>query len=360
MNKSSSIARLLVIGGGFVLVVAGMRTTAHIVNIILMAYVVALLATPITRWLTKRHVPIFLAVVLVLLLIVVLILIVGGIVLFSVGQLLQDIPQYQEQLTGTVESVEIWLKENGIDISQIDLPNSISLSSLAQPALAAAEKAVAGVANVVINVGLVLVIVFFALFEVKYLPGRFSHAFHQDDHILNKLLAVNDGVRKYLVLKAVTGAVMAVANTTFLLVIGVQFAFLWGLLTFLMNFIPNIGFVIALIPPVIMAFLQYGLGTALLVLVGYLIINALVNTILAPRLMGQGLNLSPTIIFVALIFWAWVLGGVGVFMAVPLLIMMKSVADQYDDTKWLATAVSGDNPEPLEQEEMRNNDRNIN
>jgi len=338
----------MIIGGGIVLIIAGMRTTAHIVNMVLMAYVVALLAAPLVRGLTKRRAPVFLAVVLVLLLIVALILFVGAIVIFSVVQLIEDIPQYQDQIANVLTELENALKEMGVDISQIEFPQSISLSSVVQTTLSAAEKLVAGVASTVVDVGLVLVIVFFALFEVKYLPGRFTQAFDNDDHVVNKFLRINDGVRKYLVLKAVTGAVMAAGNTALLLVLDVRFAFLWGLLTFLMNFIPNIGFMIALIPPVIMAFLQYGLGTALLVLVGYLIINALVNTILAPRLMGQGLNLSPTIIFVALIFWAWVLGGVGVFMAVPLLIMMKSVADQYDDTKWLATAVSGDNPEPLE------------
>ncbi len=345
MSKPSSIARLFVIGGGIVLIIAGMRASAHIVNMVLLAYVVILLTTPIMRWLTSRRVPVFLAVVLVLLLIIGVILFVGWIVVISVGQLVKDFPQYLDQLAGSIESLQTGLAETGIDISQITLPDSVSFSSVGQSVMSAAEKVLGGLSSAVINLGMVIVIVFFALFEVKYLPSRFSRAFQGDDHILNKLLVVNHDVRKYLVLKAVTGVVMAAGNTLFLLVMGVRFAFLWGLLTFLMNFIPNIGFMIALIPPVIMAFLQYGLGTAVIVLVGYLIINTLVNTLLAPRLMGQGLDLSPTIIFVALIFWAWVLGGVGVFMAVPLLIMVKVLADHYDDTRWLATAVSGNNPE---------------
>jgi len=341
-QKATSIIRLAVIGGGLVLIIGGMKTAAHIVNMVLLAYVLVLLTVPIHRWLTKRRVPSFVAVLFILLSIVGLFAIVGLFIGMSIAQLEKDLPAYQAQLMDTVTNVQTWLAGKGLDISTLPLPTSIPLSSIAQPALSFASKLFSGISSGISSIALVMVILFFALLENGRAVTRIQNAFASSRDTLASIRTVNDGLRKYIVLKAVTGAAMAVADTALLFAVGVEFAPLWGLLAFLMNFIPNIGFAIAVIPPVILAFLQFGLGKALIVLVGYVIINTLVNTILAPRIMGKGLNLSPTVIFIALLFWSWVLGGVGIFMAVPLLIMVKVLAGEYDDTRWLAEVVSGD------------------
>ncbi|MDX1415764.1 MAG: AI-2E family transporter, partial [Candidatus Promineifilaceae bacterium] len=231
----------------------------------------------------------------------------------------------------------------GIDLSQIQLP---SLSSLLESALLALGSLVAGLVSSLTTLGLILVIVFFGLLEINKVPQRIFHAFSGDDEIVGRLRDVNDGLRRYLVLKAVTGLAMAVPDTILLLIIGVPFAFLWGLLVFFMNFVPNVGFFISLIPPVVIAYLQFGLTEAVVVLAGFLIVNSLVNTFISPRIMGHGLDLSPTLIFIALLFWGWVLGGVGIFMAVPLLVMIKVLAGHYDDSRWMAVVLSERVAEP--------------
>ena len=123
---------------------------------------------------------------------------------------------------------------------------------------------------------------------------------------------------------------------------GVDFALLWGLLSFLLNYKPSVGFIIALIPPFLLALVQFGFTKALIVIVAYLIINTITDNIISPRVMGQGLDLSPLAVFISLVFWAWVLGLVGAIMAVPLLLIMKMLLGRYDDTRWLAVALCGD------------------
>ena len=344
MSKSStSILRLAIIGGSIVLVVAGLRAGAHIVNTILIAYVLILLAQPVHSWLTQRRVPSFVAVILILVLMVGVILLAGWFLVRSLQQFEQVLPQYMEQIGRSFESLGAALPGTGIDLSQIQLP---SLSSLLESALLALGSLVAGLVSSLTTLGLILVIVFFGLLEINKVPQRIFHAFSGDDEIVGRLRDVNDGLRRYLVLKAVTGLAMAVPDTILLLIIGVPFAFLWGLLVFFMNFVPNVGFFISLIPPVVIAYLQFGLTEAVVVLAGFLIVNSLVNTFISPRIMGHGLDLSPTLIFIALLFWGWVLGGVGIFMAVPLLVMIKVLAGHYDDSRWMAVVLSERVAEP--------------
>ena len=341
-KTSTSIIRMVVIGGGIVLIIAGMKGASNFVNMTLLAYIIVLLTAPIHQWLTKRRVPSFVSAVLIILAIVGLFVVVGWFIGLSLSQLQKDLPEYRAQLEQTAVGIQSWLSNKGLDISQITLPSSIPISSIAQPVISFAAKVVSGFSSGLSKVALILVIVFFALLESSGLPARMLRAFANDNEVIGKLQIMNDSLRKYIGLKAVTGLIMATADTLLLLVVGVEFAALWGLLAFLMNFIPNVGFIIALIPPVILAFLQFGLTEALIVLVGYVIINTVVNTLMVPRIMGQGLNLSAAVIFIALIFWSWVLGGVGIFMAVPLLIMVKVLTAQFDDTRWLAELISGD------------------
>lgn len=114
------------------------------------------------------------------------------------------------------------------------------------------------------------------------------------------------------------------------------------MLSFLLNFIPSVGFIIALIPPFLLALVQFGFSKALIVIVAYLIINTITDNIISPRVMGQGLDLSPLAVFISLVFWAWVLGLVVAIMTVPLLLIMKMLLGRYDDTRWLAVTLSGD------------------
>jgi predicted PurR-regulated permease PerM len=122
--------------------------------------------------------------------------------------------------------------------------------------------------------------------------------------------------------------------------LGVDFPLLWGLLTFLLNFVPNIGSFIAAAPAVSLAFLQFGVGRAALAAAGYIVLETGIGNVLEPRLMGRGLGLSPLVVFVSLVFWGWVLGPAGMLFSVPLTMIVKIALDTSDDLRWVAVLLS--------------------
>lgn len=156
-----------------------------------------------------------------------------------------------------------------------------------------------------------------------------------------RLLACQAAIRRYAALKAITGGIMAVADVVFLSALGVNFALLFGLLVFALSFIPTVGYIIAVVPIVLLAFVQFGIVKALVVLAGLWLINTLVDNLVSPRLNATGLNLSLATTTVTVIFWAWALGPVGGLIAVPATLLVKDVfLVHYPETRWLADAMS--------------------
>ena len=127
-----------------------------------------------------------------------------------------------------------------------------------------------------------------------------------------------------------------VAVWLWLWLLGVDYPILWSLLAFLLNYVPNIGSIIAAVPAVLLALVQLGPGSALWAAAGYLATNVVFGNILEPRFMGRGVGLSPLVVFLSLIFWGWVLGPVGMFLSVPLTITAKIALAASDDTRWAA------------------------
>ncbi len=117
---------------------------------------------------------------------------------------------------------------------------------------------------------------------------------------------------------------------------GVHYAVLWGIVAFLLNFIPNIGSIIAAVPAVLMTLVQFSFGLSLVVALGYITINIVIGSIVEPKVLGRGLGLSPLVIFLSLIFWGWLLGSVGMLLSIPLMIMIKITLNSQPNTKWIA------------------------
>ena len=122
------------------------------------------------------------------------------------------------------------------------------------------------------------------------------------------------------------------------MLIGVDYHVLWGLLAFLLNFIPTFGSILAAVPPVLLAIVQLGFGEALMTAALYVAVNVIVGSILEPRFMGKGLDLSSLVVFLSLVFWGWILGPVGMLLSVPLTIMLKIALESSPDTHWAAVA----------------------
>ncbi len=156
------------------------------------------------------------------------------------------------------------------------------------------------------------------------------------DSSLADYVAITEGVNRYLGIKSVTSLITAGIVYLFLSLQGVDFPVLWALLAFLFNFIPNIGSIIAAIPPVLLSLIQFGFGSALFTALGFLVVNILIGSILEPRIMGKGIGLSVLVVFISLSFWGWVLGPVGMLLSVPLTMTVKIALGGNESTRWLA------------------------
>ena len=126
---------------------------------------------------------------------------------------------------------------------------------------------------------------------------------------------------------------------------GVDYPLLWAVLAFALNYIPTIGSIIALIPPLLLTIIQLGFINAMIVLLGYLVINTIMGNILEPKFMGKGLGLSTLVVFISLLFWGWVLGPIGMLLSVPLTITIKIALDSSDETRWLAILLGSETSE---------------
>jgi predicted PurR-regulated permease PerM len=154
------------------------------------------------------------------------------------------------------------------------------------------------------------------------------------------------------VISLATGACVAI----FLTIMGVDYPLLWGVLAFLLNYIPNIGSIMAALPPVLLTIIQFGLGRAVGVAIGYLVINMTIGNVISPHLMGRGLGLSTLVVFLSLIFWGWILGPVGMLLSVPLTMTVKIALESSEDTRWIAILLGSeevDLPEPAPAKKSR-------
>jgi predicted PurR-regulated permease PerM len=153
----------------------------------------------------------------------------------------------------------------------------------------------------------------------------------------------------YIRVRATLGAAAAMANTVLLLALGVPYAVLWGVVSFLFSFVPNIGFVLALVPPALLAFVEGGPGPALLVVGGYTAINLAFDYVLQPRVMSSELDISPVVVIVCILFWTFLIGATGALLAVPLTIALRAVLLPFPGARWFV-ALLGPVPEDPQPE----------
>jgi predicted PurR-regulated permease PerM len=174
-------------------------------------------------------------------------------------------------------------------------------------------------------------------------PLKLSAALGNKESSFEELSKITDGIKRYMALKTLTSLATGIFVGIWLAIIGVDYPVLWGLVAFLLNYIPNIGSIIAAVPAVLLAFIQLGVIHALFAVLGYLVVNGVIGNVIEPRVMGRGVGLSTLVVFISLVFWGWVLGPVGMFLSVPLTMIVKISFEHNESTKSIAILL-GSNP----------------
>lgn len=341
----SAAAGILLYAAAFVVVIAGMRAAQGIIVPFLLAGFIAIISAPYLNWLQRRGVPQIVALILVVLAIVALGFGLTALLGTSLDGFSNALPSYQERLQGEMAGFVHWLRARGVAVSDQTLLNYLDPGS----AMRLASGLLKGLGNVLTNAFLILLTVIFILLEASGFATKLRAAMGAPEHTLAQSYTVLDNIKRYMTIKTLTSALTGVTVAAGLLVMGVDFAVLWGFFAFLLNFIPNVGSFIAAVPAVLIAMLQLGFGAALGAAGLYLVINILVGSILEPRWMGNQLGVSPLVVFVSLVFWGWVFGPVGMFLSVPLTISFQIMLASSPDTRWFAVLLgpgSGRTPDP--------------
>ncbi len=343
----SGAVRFMVIVIGCVALVAGMRATASILNPIFIAVLFAVVFDIPRSWMVRRGMSGGLALtvtVLGTLLVSLLLLFIMGTTALNLSA---SLPTLEQQLQTQLDALGAMLAQAGIQVDQL---KTMAQSDQTNP-LGVIRYVLGGVAGLLSSSVLILVYAIFLLVEVSGFPGKLNEAFNPSEPAYRYLNTITTNLRSFLVAQTQVCLITGVGVIIALWLLGVDFALLWGFVAFLMNFIPYIGSILAAIPAVIVAFIQFGPTiTVLLVIVAYLVVNIVVNYAIYPRLMSQGVDLSMFIVLASMIFWGWVLGPIGLILAVPLTAVIKISLESYAGSRWLGVML-GSGPKAQAQPE---------
>jgi predicted PurR-regulated permease PerM len=285
-----------------------------------LAALIAMLCAPLRTYLmTKRRLSPSISLTVVVALIIGIVILLVSFIITSTNQLIRRLPTYQEQVLRLEATVTSELTRLGLFEQTVEAIESFDVQSLF-PVVGGTLRAIGDSLG---NVLLIVLILLYMLIDAPNLPSRLKHVLDPQSPWLDKSAAFVTAVQRYMILRTVFGVIIAVIQTVLMLIMGVDFALQWGVLSVITNYIPNIGFVLGLIPPVAVTLLEQGPVPALVLLVLYSVINNIVENFVAPRFMAEDLGISSLFIFISLIFWTWVLGAAGALLAVPLTLLVK-------------------------------------
>jgi AI-2 transport protein TqsA len=335
--RQPSFLRVMLVLAATVVVLVGIRLGAPILNPILFAVVFSLLFSPLYSWL-RRRLPSGLALLIMLVILTVLFVGLFFILGASISKFSERVAFYTAQLNGQVDSLDALLDRSGL--SNVDVREVVKPSALA----GALGTVLSGIAGFLSDLFLILMIMLFLLGEGPAMMNTLRASVAEDNQQVARLTAVGQNVVLQFGLRAIVNLVTGAGVTVMLFLLGVDLALLWGILTFFLSFIPYIGLVLAVTPAVVLALAEFGVSRAVLVIVGVIVINILAENVLSPMMMGRGLNISPTIVFLSFIIWAWLLGGPGAFLALPLTLFVAVMFDTFPETRWLASLIGVSSP----------------
>lgn len=331
-------AKVVVLLAAVVGVCAGVKLAAPVLIPCLLALFVTTVTAPLALWLAQRGVPRSLAVIVAILLDLGAVAGFVALVATSVTSFYQKLPQYQQQLTNLFQQTYVWLASYGIDVP------TRPFNFLGDPRqlVSVITTLIGSIASAATYVLLVLLIVVFMLFETVGLRAKLARVLTQES--LARVAGAAREVNKYLLVKTATSLATGILVGIWCVVWHVDLPLLWGLLAFLLNFIPNVGSIIAAIPPVLLALLDEGLAPAMAVAAGFLGVNFTIGNIIEPRVMGRALGMSSLVVFLSIVFWGWLLGPVGALLSVPLTMVLKIFLANTEDGHWIAVMLEPVHP----------------
>jgi predicted PurR-regulated permease PerM len=324
----------IIVAAAMIVLVWGLRGLAGIINPILLAAVITITLLPVPNALERRGLKTGPSLLITILLVVILIVGFTWLVLASIGSMDAELPAYSASFQAQQQTTD---------------PEASAAEQAAEAALRAVNRQrfnqvfaglLAAFGSLVGQMFLTLLIFVFMLYTALSLPNLTRLGINAESDVLSQAIGLTSNVRRYMVLTAFVNLLVGIGDGLLLWYFGVPYALLWGLIAWVLGFIPAVGFWIALIPPVLLAYALFGTQTALIIFIGYVLINGTAANVISPRVLGKGLSISPLIVFVSVFIWGWLLGGIGAILAIPLTMLLIAILGGFPHTQWLARLMS--------------------
>jgi len=323
-------AKTVLMLAGMTVVLWGMHEAHALLIPLVAAGFITVISLPVVVWLSERRVPRWAATLLAVLLDLAVLFGFAGLIGNSLNEFYGRVPVYQDRLAQLTEGAALWVEHQGLDIDPETAASGVEglglmdiVADLFQRVWAFGSRAL-----------LVALLVLFMLFESGSWRTKLAYVLQRPTLDLPRFENAAREVQKYLVVKTGLSVFTGALCGAWVAMCGVDFPLLWALLAFFLNYIPTLGMFIATIPPVVVALIQFGPGTAFLVLAGYLVINFTLGNFVEPRIMGKALGLSPLVVFLSMVFWGLLWGPIGALLAVPLTMVIKILLASTEDLRW--------------------------
>lgn len=322
-----------------VIVLAGIKSASEIVIPFLLSLFLAIILSPLYNFFRKKGLADSLSLALVIGIFSLFLVIVANMLGSSTQDFSSNIDFYQSQLLSYFKEIDTLASAYGIELPINELSSTINSKQI----MLFTTDILQSMGSMFANGFVVLFTLIFMLLESNHFMEKIAYIKGSQGNV-ERIKEISQKIKHYVVLKAAVSFLTGLLIWIALLLIGTDYAFLWAFLAFLLNFIPNIGSIIAALPAVLLTLVQLGTLSASLVAFVYLAVNVVIGSVIEPKVMGRGLGLSTLVVFLSLLFWGWLLGSVGMLLSVPLTIMVKIAFDANEKTKWIAVLLgSGEN-----------------
>jgi len=344
-SSDRRFVRYLVAAAAVVVVLAGLRLAASLIVPLLLALFLALLSLPLLSFLIRHRVPRPVAVLLTIAIELALLTAFGLMVSGAVNEINDTAPAYLEKLYHAARVGIDTLRERGVDLSEWIRLDRINPAAVMDFAGGLVSNTVVGVAKTVGYVGLVMLTTIFLLFEAVGIDAKVERVIGVHAVDWRRVLRATRELELYLGIKTLSGILTGILVALWVAFLGLDLPLVWGLLAFILNYIPSLGSIVAAVPPVLLALVALSPGRALAVALGYLVVNVSIGNFLEPQLMGRRFGFSPLVVFLSLIFWGWLWGPIGMLLAVPMTMLVRTATRVSPHLRWVEVLL-GPAPEP--------------
>lgn len=337
-NVQSRGMNILIGIAAVVIIIAGIYLAQSIIVLLLVSIFLSLLAAPAVFWLKKKGINTVFSVTIVMTCMLIVLALISLPIAASISSYSDELPMLQSRIRQQIAEFSVVLDGMGITDSEKILLNYINPESI----MKLTSGLLAGLSSALSDLLLILLTVAFVLLEASSFPKKLRIIMGDPDIAFPQVIKFVLDIKRYMIIKTIINLAAGILITAWMYILGIQFPILWGFLVFIFHYVPNIGAILAVVPAAIFAFVQIGIGSAVLVVTGNLIVGFIIGNMLEPRIMGRSLGLSTLVVFLSLILWGGLLGLIGAILCIPLTMTLKLAFESNKNTHWIAVLLGSE------------------